>query len=306
MSDATPDIKPIDAALAGISPDQARQHFGLDVMRKSLERQRDQLNGWLRLALTRDGRLGTGAELSLVAGVLSSLQDSVSSIAQVVAGQPTARGLIPAAIKEATELRVAAAEPGSLNLLLVPVATAQEPLFQDSDETLLEVSVDRLIGLLSRADGDRGELLGDIGYLGPRVTSHVQLLTNWLSEGRATAALQWRSRNLDRTMRLDTPAATQLRDILREVEEGDSRTLILTGRLVGGSLVRGTFELELDPEINVPEATLITGRADEGALSDLEQLFGQRVTANVEARESKLRSGETRETHILKSLGGLA
>lgn len=71
-------------------------------------------------------------------------------------------------------------------------------------------------------------------------------------------------------------------------------------------MVRGTFELELDPETNVPEATLITGRADEGALSDLDQLFEQRVTAHVEARDSKLRSGETRETHILKSRGGLA
>jgi hypothetical protein len=300
MSDATPDIKPIEAALADINPAQARGHFGLELMRQSLERQRDQLNGWLRLALTRDERLGTGAELSLVAGVLSSLQDSVASIGQVVAGQPTARGLIPAAIKEATELRVADAQPGSLNLLLVPAAATQDPLFEDGNETLLELSMQHLMGLLS---GDQGDLLQEIAHLGPRVTSHVQTLTNWLAEGRAAASLEWRSRNVDQATRLGTSEATRLREVLREVEE-DTRTLVMTGRLVGGSLLRATFELELEPI--QPEDTVIAGRTDEAALDNLEQLFGQRVTATVEVRESRLRSGETREAHMLKSLSALS
>jgi hypothetical protein len=304
VSDANLDPIQIESILADIDPVQAQGHFGLELMRASLERQRDQFNGWLRLALTRDQRLGTGAELALVAGVLGSLQDSVSSIGQVVAGQPAARGLIPGAIKEATELRVAMAQPGSLNLLLVPVADSQEPLFEDGEETLLELSMGHLIGLLSSADGDRDHLLSDIGYLGPRVTSHVQALTNWLSEGRATAALEWRSRSLDRAIRLETTAATTLREVLREVEE-HTRSLVMTGRIVGGSLVRGTFELELDPEQSVPEATVIAGRADEAALGNLEQLFGRRVTASVEVRESRLRSGETRETHTLRGLADL-
>jgi hypothetical protein len=304
VSDANPYPTPIESVLAGIDPAQAGGHFGLDLTRASLERQRDQLDGRLRLALTRDGRLGTGAELSLVAGVLGALQDSVSSIGQVVAGQPTARGLIPAAIKEATELRVAAAQPGSLNLLLVPAAGTQEPLFEDGSETLLELSMSHLIDLLSHADGDRSEMLDEVGQLGPRVTSHVQALTNWLSEGRASASFEWRSRNLDRTTRLDSTAATTLREVLREVEE-NTRALVMTGRIVGGSLVRGTFELELDAEPSVPEATVITGRTDETALGDLERFFGQRVSASVEVRESRLRSGETREAHTLKGLADL-
>lgn len=303
MTERPQDLQQIEEALAEIDPAQSERYFGVRMMQQSLERRRDQMladvRGWLNLILTRDSHAGTGAELSLVAGVLTSLQESIASIGQVIAGQPTARGLIPATIKEATELRVASAQPGSLNLRLVPATDAQEPLFEDGQESLLELSVGHLIDLLSRAGGDREDLLQEVAYLGPRVTSHVQMLTHWLAEGEATASLEWRSKNLARSTYLETSSATQLREVLREVEE-ESRDLVLIGRLVGGSLVRGTFELELD--VDPPERTVIGGRVDEAAISDLEQLFGQQVTANVQVRESRLRSGETRESHVLKSL----
>jgi|SRR3984957_10972297 len=304
MADRAQDLERIEATLAGIDSAHAEQYFGVRMMRQSLERQRDQLSaevqGWLDVRLTRDERDGTGAELSLVADVLASLQDGIASIAQVMAGQPTARGLIPAIIKEGVELRVAFAEPGSLNLRLVPVAPMQEPLFEDGDESLLELSMEHLMGLLSKAEGDRQDLLQEVAYLGPRATSHVQALTHSLAEAHASACLEWRSRHLTRSTALDTRAAAQLREVLREVEE-DSRELVFAGRLVGGSLVRGTFELEL--EVGPPETTVIGGKVlNENALAEVERLFGQMVTAVVEVRESRLRSGETKETHVLKSL----
>ena len=61
------------------------------------------------------------------------------------------------------------------------------------------------------------------------------------------------------------------------------------------------FELELDVEHGEP--TVVGGRVgDEDVYPDLQRLFGQMVAAGVELRESRLPSGETKETHTLKSL----
>lgn len=302
MADVPKDLQRIESTLAAIDPGQSERYFGVELMRQSLQRRRDQLvteaYGSLELRLTRDERAGTGAELSLLSGVLGSLQESVASIGQVIAGQATKRGLIPGAIKEEVQLRVLAAQPGSLNLQLVPAAPTQEPLFEDGERSLLELSMERLLSLLSHEDEDQ-DLLQEVADLGPRVTTHVYDLAKVLAEADATASFRWHSRNLDRAAHLNTSDALQLREVLREVETA-SRELVFTGRLVGGSLVRGTFELELDDAGS--EKTVIAGRVDEAALDDLERLFGNWVTAQVDVRESRLRSGETRESHLLRQL----
>jgi len=139
----------------------------------------------------------------------------------------------------------------------------------------------------------------DVADLGPRVTTHVQALSHWLAESKASASLEWRSRAFEKATTVDTHAAAHLEAILREVEE-DTRELVFTGRLVGGSLVRRTFELELEP----PDSTVIGGRVAEESLEALEQFFGRQATAVLEVREARLPSGETKETHLLKQLMG--
>jgi hypothetical protein len=96
---------------------------------------------------------------------------------------------------------------------------------------------------------------------------------------------------------LTREAAKQLTDVLEATEE-ESREFIYTGRLVGGSLVGRTFELELDGE----ERSVIAGKVVEGALGDVERLFGQPCTARMEIREARHSSGETSESHTLKHL----
>lgn len=303
MPDPVEDLRAIEGALGAFEPAIAEAHFGVRLMQQSLEQRREEvvaeMAGRLDLGLTQDERFGTGAELPLVAGVLGALQDTLASIAQVIAGEPTARGLIPAAIKESVQLRIAAATPGSLNMRLVPATPMQEPLFEDGRESLMELSIDRLLGLFTETvEEDRESLLQDIADLGPRVTAHVQTLSNWLAEGHANARLSWRSRSLDRATRLDTRGANRLRDILRTVAD-ETRELTYTGRLVGGSLVRRTFELQLEPD----ESTVIAGRVSEESLPAMEAIaFGQEVTAVVIVRQSRLPSGETKESHLLRTL----
>lgn len=309
------ELSDLDAALQAVPDSTAADYFGANLMRESLLRRREELvaeaAGVLDLGLSGDGIATTGGEVSLVARVLESLQESLASIAQVLAGEPTSRGLIPGAIKDSVQLRVALASPGSLNLRLVPANLPdkddeQLPLAPPEDlgdadveeaAPLLDQSVERLIGLLRYPEADRNDLLQDIADVGPRATSHLQHLSKTLGEAGATASFAWRSSHLRSDVVFSSDAARRLTVTLEQVSEA-SRQMVYTGRLVGGSLVYRTFELELEGD----GASLIAGKVVEDALPDVERLFGQACTAHIEVREATLPSGETRESHTLTSL----
>lgn len=307
------ELKDLDAAIGATS--EATDEFGVQLMRESLVRRRELLveeaDGVLELALRGDVPQVTGAEVPLVAGVLGSLQESLASIAQVLSGEPTSRGLIPGAIKDMVALRIAWAAPGSLQLKLVPVHPASEEpepeatLFDtaESDEeeeepTLLDQSMDRLIGLLSDSDEEEQEqLLQGIADVGPRATLHLQHLSKTLGEAGANASLTWRSARSQRSTRFTRSAAQRLAVTLEEVQE-ESREVVYTGRLVGGSLVHRSFELELE------DGSLVAGKVSDDALAQMVDMpLGQDCTAYIEIREATLPSGEMREAHTLTRLG---
>ena len=216
----------------------------------------------------------------MVGGVLTSLQESVASIAQAIGGERTSRGLIPAAIKDAVELRLLGARRGSLSLELVPVRKEmQQPLFEDSEESLLEVTVERFLGLMS----GRSDLLQDAADLGPRATSHIAELSKCLArEAQATASMTWELASIGRQL-VDAERAAELRHVLKEVNTS-TNTIHLKGRLVGGNLVRGTFELEAEDR-----AHAVAGSVDQPILVILEEMhLGQVVEADLEVRRSRL------------------
>src|SRR5690554_4937776 len=121
MDRLTEEIQDLDRALGAVSPEIADESFAFRLTRDSLLRRRDELvaaaAGVLDMGL-QPGDDESGAEISLVARVLDSFQESLASIAQVLAGEPTARGLIPVSIKDGVQLKVAEANPSSLNLRL--------------------------------------------------------------------------------------------------------------------------------------------------------------------------------------------
>lgn len=308
------ELNDLETALAAAPQQMASEYFGVQLMRDSLVRRRETIvgeaSGVLDLVLSSDDPRTTGDEISLVARVLEALQESLASIGQVLAGEPTSRGLIPNAIKDLVALRIVATAPGSLQLKLVPahpevdVEQPQVSLLESSQEgedeeeaPLLDQSVDRLIGLLSRAPGDTEELLQDLAYVGPRTTLHIQDLTKALDEADANVSLAWNSAHCRSEATFSRSASRALGETLDAVKE-ESREVVATGRLVGGSLVHRTFELEPAGE----EQGLIAGKVAEDALPSLELLFGQTCTAQMEVREARLPSGETREAHFLTGL----
>lgn len=306
------DLRELDAAIGSFDSAAAGEYFGVRLMREGLERKRSlvaaESAGVLDLVLASEEEGAVGDEISLIGRVLNSLQESLASIAQVLEGEPTSRGLIPASIKDLVALRLVATAPGSLQMRLVPAHPETESDLpqmslgsegEDEDVVpLVDRSVDRLIRLLAhRPDDEDEELLQDLAEVGPRTTTHLEELSKALYEGGASASLSWRSSHCARQTLFTRSDSKLLTAKLGEVHE-TAREMVVTGRLVGGSLVHRRFELEPTGEAQ----GLIVGTVAEGALPSLELLFGQTCTATIDVREATLPSGETRESHFLRSL----
>lgn len=242
---------------------------------------------------------GSGAELGLVSGVLGSIQESVTAIAQALRDRPTTRGLVPGDIQSLVRMRVAFALPGSLTLRLVPAAEPEQLAIDvadgDDDGTLLKQSVDLLFGILDGDDEDDEARLQAVAFVGPRASGHISALATSLERSGATLALRWRSGGQVSRASCTALQATRLNTVLKDVVE-EQRDRVYRGRLVGGSLIRGTFELELDDE------SVISGKVGEGVVELLEAFFGRECTALVHIRETQLPSGETREHVYLTGL----
>ena len=313
---AMDELRQLDSLLSAAEAEGAENYAGGRLMITGLRQRRarvltehleayfDPAGELLDLGLTRAPTRGTGGEIGVLAGILAPLQDSLASLAQGIIGRTTARGQIPGTIQESVALRVAAALPGSLNLRLVPaVPESQEPLFDaDADgdgRSLLDLSLERLIAIVSQTTESREVLLGLIADAGPRAASHLHALTKVLVDNQVSIDMHWRSPRGSLHGGLSTRVAGVLREVLEDVSD-ETRERVMTGRIVGANLVRSTFDLQ----IAEPDGTVITGKVHDDALEDLELFFGEQCTATVEVRESSLRSGETKETYTLLRLDG--
>jgi hypothetical protein len=247
----------------------------------------------LDLGLAPAGRQA-GAELGLLAGLLGAFQESVTAIAQSVRRRPTSRGLVPADIQALVRMRVAFALPGSLTLRLVPERSLEE-LPVDEGGSLLDQSVETLLAILAGVESDEQASMAAIAQAGPRAAGHLATLASVIQRNDADISFRWRSRGSVTRTGFSPTQATRLASLLREVEE-EERDRVYSGRLVGGSLVRGTFELELD------DGSIVSGRVGDDLLELVEVYFGQECTAAVHIRETKLPAGDTKEHVYLVEL----
>jgi hypothetical protein len=256
------ELRHLEQLLAGRGEDDA-ESFGVALTLDSLARRREQLLEHsaeeLHLALKRPGR-STGAEAGFVSDVLRALQNSLASVAQSLTVGATRAGSIPEHIRDAVELRVVAAQPGSLDLRLAPAyPTDQLPLFEEEGAPpLLDASVERVVRVLNLAAGNRQEVLTEVAELGQRAAGHLGELSRALASRQASALIEWNSQRADLTATIDAHAAASLMELLSEVHE-EARVVTFSGRLVGGSLIRRVFELEID------EHTVLRGKVAEEA-----------------------------------------
>jgi hypothetical protein len=309
------ELRELDRLLAEAAQANAGSFIGGQMMVAGMEQRREDLiSTHLResyvpaaeqmdIGLTRSDD-GTGAELSFVGGVLVSLQSSITAFAQQIDSTGTSRGLVPAAIQNQVAMQIAVGLPGSLNLRLVPVEqpTGPEPLFPNDEPSLLEESISKLAEALDASGSSVPEMLDAIGEAGPRATSHLLHLSKLVAESHATLELNWRSpRGLKRSVFSDS-AARALKSVIEDVRS-ETNDRVYTGRIVGGSLVRKTFELELEDvdESGEPDSVL-GGKVTDEVMEIFETYFGKNCTATIAVKESSLPSGEVKQHYTLKDL----
>jgi len=311
MTDAGPhsQLGQVEDLLAAFDAVGGTEFVGGRLMMAGLERRRAELlqQHLLRVDVRTSESLdvglelaggGSGAELGLVSGVLGSIQESVTAIAQALRDRPTTRGLVPGDIQSLVRMRVALALPGSLMVRVVPAAEPEQLAIDlaeaNDDASLLHQSVELLFGILDGVEGDESRLQA-IAFVGPRASGHVSSLATTLERSGASLYLRWRSGGRVSRASCSANQAQRLNSVLKEVVE-EERDRVYRGRLVGGSLIRGTFELELEDE------SVLSGRVGEGVLELLETFFGHDCTATVHIRETQLPSGETKEHVYLTAL----
>jgi hypothetical protein len=220
--DRADELQKIAETIASFDPGRAERYSGVWLMQQSMERRLAQVvsdvHGHLDLSFSRDSRMGNGGELPFFAGVLVSIQECLGAIAQTLATADGAPKIDAVKIGPAVQMSMARLEPEPVRVALVPSAAVQEPFGKDEDRTLLELSIDRLIGLIDPGQSERQDFLADLDELGEKVRLPFAALAHWLAEGKADLTFDWSSRNMRKHAALTSYDATELGSALERAK----------------------------------------------------------------------------------------
>ncbi|PJM97167.1 hypothetical protein [Streptomyces sp. CB01373] len=259
----------------------------------------------LRLALTGTPVKEHSVESSVLGQWLVSFQDTVSTVAHALdESRPTHEyGPIPNAVRKATRLYATATFPSSYGLVLeeAPADESELPLPDvASAESLLDRAMWTVLDLTDRAGAGPGAVDAVIAAalpLGSRVFSRLADLTEVLADSGVDISLTWSSPYSGvRASRLGARSAQQCRDALRAVQPEESEEQ-LTGRLVGGSKLRGTVEIE------TVDRGVITARVDHEVTSLLSAYANRQITAEVLVSTVRSPHGREHHSYAVRRLG---
>ncbi|MFD8809908.1 hypothetical protein ACFV23_00005 [Streptomyces sp. NPDC059627] len=236
-------------------------------------------------------------ESSVLGQWLTSFQETVSTIAHALdESRPTHDyGPLPQAVRKATRLYAAATFPSSYGMILEEAPANEDALTlpgMASAQSLLDRAMGTILDITDRAEAGPGAVDAVIETalpLGGRVFNRLAELTDVLAASDADISLTWSSPyNGVRASRLGAGSARRCRDALRAAQPEDHQKRI-AGRLVGGSMLRGTVEIETD------DGDVITARVNHEVTSLLSAYANRRIVAEV--LMSTVRSPHGREHH---------
>ena len=198
MADRADELQKIAESLQSFDPGRAERYSGVWLMQQSMERKLAQVvsdvHGHLDLAFSRDARMGNGGELPFFAGVLVSLQETLGAIARQIATAPGAPDIDPVTIGPLVQLSMARLEPDPVTVVLVPAGANQEPFGDQEKRTLLDLSIERFIGLVDPPQSEYDDFMEDLGELSEKARPPFAALARWLADGKADLTIDWSSR----------------------------------------------------------------------------------------------------------------
>ncbi|MFD4348584.1 hypothetical protein ACFWQ6_27565 [Streptomyces coelicoflavus] len=251
----------------------------------------------LRLALEGTAVREHRMESSVLGQWLTHFQEAVTTVAHALdESRPTHDyGPLPQAVRRATRLYAAATFPSSYGMVLEETPTDDDALPLPevaSTESLLDRAMGTVLDITDRAEAGPGAIDAVIEAalpLGGRVFNRLADLTEVLADSGTDVSLTWSSPYSGvRASRLGSRNAQRCRDALRAAQP-EERSERLAGRLVGGSMLRGTVEIE------TADRGVITARVDHEVTSLLSAYANRRITA--ELLVSTVRSPHGREHH---------
>lgn len=296
----------------------------------ALRRQRDRLLARAGLALTSgsdgaprldvvlDGAaiVGHSAPVSMLGSVLTSLQETVTAVAQALDGVPTAVGRIAGYISAATQLRSVASFPSSYGMRLegpvsvaewqqdyLPVDGADDTRAVDgSSRRLLADAIDALMNITNLAnqvtDVSNEPLVESLAPLGQRAVSHLVALANILAVSDTGLRLMWQPETEHtRTAALTSGAAARLRSVSEDIQFAEAVDRRIEGKLIEASLRNGSIIIVLD------SGTALSARTEPTVTPRLGQdLLGKRVVADTLMTVARYAGGRRRETYIVTDI----
>jgi len=214
MADRSDELQKIAESLESFDPGRAERYSGVWLMQQSMERKLAQVvsdvHGHMDLAFSRDARMGNGGELPFFAGVLVAIQETLGAIAREIATAPGAPEIDPVTIGPQVQLSMARLDPDPVKVVLVPASSVLDPFGDNEKRTLLDLSIERLIGLVDPPQSEHADFLEDLQDLGEKVRLPFASLARWLANGKADLTIDWASQASRQHAILTSYDATEL------------------------------------------------------------------------------------------------
>jgi hypothetical protein len=259
------------------------------------------------VALTGESTTDHAVHISTLGTFLSNLQESVSSVAQALAGRPTNSAAIPRGIREATALSAAATFPSSFGVVIYgpPVDSGEQNLFGDvaDPRTILDDAMEKVLNIVDLSEGvdPSDDLLAEqLVPLGPRSMKHLGALAAGLNSASVGLRVSWHARNgLVRRSNWSTSGVQKVRYLCEHSEFGAPEIITLTGLLGSASSLRGTAEIQKD------DGDIIQAVTGEELATQLDVYFNKRVEAEVEVTRAHFAGGRERKIYSILRLRNL-
>ncbi len=257
----------------------------------------------IEVALTGEVTAGHLVSVSTLGAFLTNLQESISAVAQALAGRPTNFAAIPREIRDATTLSAVATFPSSFGVAMYGPSTESEEgdLFADwigEFRTILDEAVERVLNIvdLSEGGGSSDELLAEqLVPLGPRSIKHIGALTTGLSNAGVGMRVAWHAPGTQGRRSNWSPLGVQrVRYLCEHSEFDEADNITVTGLLGSASAFRSKVEIRTDG------GEIVQASTTEELAHQLERYFNKRVEADIEVTKVRFSGGRERTIyHIL-------
>ncbi|WP_211275553.1 MULTISPECIES: hypothetical protein [Actinoplanes] len=258
----------------------------------------------IEVALTGDATSDHLVPVSTLGPFLTNLQESISAVAQALAGRPTNSAAIPREIREATALSAVATFPSSFGVAMYGPSTGPEKsgllaAWVDEFRTILDEAVERVLNIadLSEGAGMSDELLAEqLAPLGPRSMKHIGALTAGLHGSGAGMRITWFVPGREaRRSNWSVSGVQRVRYLCEHSEFAEAERVTVAGLLGSASAFRGKVEIRTDG------GEIIQASTAEEITNRLDRHFNKRVEADIETTRVRFSGGRERTiSHIIE------